>query len=66
MSRRGLDAASGSASILLERILKTIAVSVKVVLIALTVIGSRIATAQDSGWYGGANVGQSHATIDDG
>jgi OOP family OmpA-OmpF porin len=51
---------------LLERILKTIAVSVKVVLIALTVIGSRIATAQDSGWYGGANVGQSHATIDDG
>ena len=46
--------------------MKTIAVSVKVVLIALTVIGSRIATAQDSGWYGGANVGQSHATIDDG
>lgn len=66
MSGCRLDAASGSASMLLERILKTIAVSVKVVVIALTVIGSRIATAQDSGWYGGANVGQSHATIDDG
>ena len=66
MSGGRIDATSGTASMLLERILKTIAVSVKVVLIALTVIGSRIATAQDSGWYGGANVGQSHATIDDG
>jgi len=51
---------------LLETILKTITLSGKVALIALTVLGSRIAIAQDAGWYGGTNLGQSRATIDDG
>ncbi|QIE29521.1 OmpA family protein [Caballeronia sp. SBC2] len=46
--------------------MKTIAVSGKVALLALTLIASRITLAQNSGWYGGGNLGQSHATIDDG
>lgn len=34
-------------------------------LLALAVIASPFAMAQDSGWYAGANAGQSRATIDD-
>jgi OOP family OmpA-OmpF porin len=34
-------------------------------LAALAVIGSPFAVADDSGWYGGVNVGQSRAKIDD-
>lgn len=34
-------------------------------LVALAVIASPFAIADDSGWYGGANIGQSKATIDD-
>ncbi|MDR3685026.1 MAG: outer membrane beta-barrel protein, partial [Geothrix sp.] len=34
-------------------------------LVALTLIASPYARAQDSGWYLGANVGQSRAKIDD-
>ncbi len=34
-------------------------------LAALAVIASPFATAADSGWYGGANIGQSRAKIDD-
>ena len=37
----------------------------KLGLVALAVIASPFAVAVDSGWYGGANVGQSRATIDD-
>ncbi|MHB8948129.1 MAG: outer membrane beta-barrel protein [Rhodoferax sp.] len=37
----------------------------KLSLIALAVLASSFAVAQDSGWYAGANVGQSSATIDD-
>lgn len=34
-------------------------------LVALAAIASPFAMADDSGWYGGANIGQSRATIDD-
>src|SRR5665647_271990 len=34
-------------------------------LAALAVIASPFAVADDSGWYGGVNIGQSRATIDD-
>jgi len=34
-------------------------------LLALAALASPVAMAQDSGWYGGANVGRSMATIDD-
>ena len=34
-------------------------------LLALAALSSPLAIAQDSGWYGGANVGRSAATIDD-
>jgi OOP family OmpA-OmpF porin len=34
-------------------------------LLALTVLASSMALAQDNGWYVGGNVGQSQATIDD-
>ena len=34
-------------------------------LLALAALSSPLAIAQDSGWYGGANVGRSLATIDD-
>jgi OmpA-OmpF porin, OOP family len=34
-------------------------------LLALTALTSPLAIAQDSGWYGGANLGRSLATIDD-
>ena len=39
--------------------------SLKLRLLALTLIASPMATAQDSGWYLGANLGQSTAKIDD-
>jgi OmpA-OmpF porin, OOP family len=35
-------------------------------LLALAALASPLAIAQDAGWYGGANVGRSLATIDDG
>lgn len=38
----------------------------KLRLLALLIIASPLAMAQDSGWYIGANVGQSRAKIDDG
>jgi len=34
-------------------------------LVAFAALASPLAMAQDTGWYGGANVGQSRATIDD-
>lgn len=34
-------------------------------LVALAALASPLAMAQDTGWYGGASVGQSRATIDD-
>lgn len=37
----------------------------KLGLVALVVIASPFAVADDSGWYGGASIGQSNATIDD-
>lgn len=37
----------------------------KLGLLALAVIASPFAMADDSGWYGGASIGQSRATIDD-
>jgi OOP family OmpA-OmpF porin len=40
-------------------------VSGKLSLLALAVIASPLALADDSGWYAGANLGQSKATIDD-
>ena len=38
----------------------------KLGLLALTIIAAPLASAQDSGWYLGANVGQSKSKIDDG
>src|SRR5450759_1065124 len=40
-------------------------VSGKLSLVALAIIASPFAAADDSGWYAGANAGQSRATIDD-
>lgn len=40
-------------------------VSGKLSLVALAIIASPFAVADDSGWYAGANAGQSRATIDD-
>jgi OOP family OmpA-OmpF porin len=39
--------------------------SVKLGLLALTIIAAPMVSAQDSGWYLGANVGQSESKIDD-
>jgi OOP family OmpA-OmpF porin len=40
-------------------------VSGKLSLVTLAIIASPLAVADDSGWYAGANAGQSRATIDD-
>jgi OOP family OmpA-OmpF porin len=52
-------------SILLENNMKLARASGTLGLVALAVIGSPFAAAQETGWYGGANVGQSRAKIDD-
>lgn len=44
---------------------KTASVCGKLSLVALAIIASPFALAQDAGWYAGANVGASRATIDD-
>ena len=45
--------------------MKLTRISAAVACVTLAVLASPAAIAQDSGWYGGANVGQSRATIDD-
>ena len=45
--------------------MKLTRISAAVGCITLAALASPAAIAQDSGWYGGANVGQSRATIDD-
>ncbi len=50
---------------LLEKILKSLTNAGKNALLGFAVIASPCAMAQDSGWYVGGNVGESHARIDD-
>lgn len=51
--------------ILLENNMKLIKASGTLGLVAFAALASPFAMAQDAGWYGGASVGQSRATIDD-
>ncbi|MDO8252692.1 MAG: OmpA family protein [Rhodoferax sp.] len=46
----------------MKKVIKTVGV---LGLVGCAVIASPFAMADDSGWYGGANIGQSRATIDD-
>lgn len=45
--------------------MKLVKVSGKLGLVALTILASSMALADDSGWYGGVSAGRSAATIDD-
>jgi OOP family OmpA-OmpF porin len=60
-----LAAGTRSIEILVEKNMKLVKASGALSLLALAVIGSPFAMADDAGWYVGANVGQSRAKIDD-